>query len=471
MKFFWRKTIIFLIFFAVIFNVNSHFGLNMAEAAALPVICLNCSQVVVQAAWKISDIGRWLKEDLMKSLRDVIAKRIIDYIVDQTVQWIQGGGKPQFVTDWKGFLKKAGDIAFDQVIKDVGLARLCEPFSLQVRISLLPVQGFSTRISCTLDSVVKNIEDFYKNFENGGWIAYNEAWQPQNNYFGQMLMIHDQILTETSKEVTAQANDALAGKGFLSVKKCIAWQTPLDPQTGQPSGERKCVREEIVTPGDTVGVAVGNAITSDTQWAANIQSWTSALVNALINRLITEGVGLMGGSGTGGGSSYYPPEYQDVRIEEQKQQDQQMIAEVQKFTKEWQYLYDAKSKSLSYSQQELVILNNLRSRNCQPPVSDAEIQNTQADINRLQTEVNALKAKIDEANKLIAQIKDVGTSTRERALAQQAYNAFINKYNTSEVQEQIISGSARNEAVAETEAKRNELQDAQGRMNMCLAMP
>ncbi|NCQ02695.1 hypothetical protein GW816_01410, partial [Candidatus Wolfebacteria bacterium] len=132
-------------------------------------------------------IARWVKEDLVKSLRDVIAKRIIDYIVDQTIVWIQGGGQPKFVTDWDGFLKDAANIAFDQVIKDVGLAQLCSPFKLQVQISLLPVQQFQQRIDCTLDDVVKNIEDFYNDFEKGGWIAYNETWQPQGNYYGEML--------------------------------------------------------------------------------------------------------------------------------------------------------------------------------------------------------------------------------------------------------------------------------------------
>ncbi|NCO15552.1 MAG: hypothetical protein GW899_02280, partial [Parcubacteria group bacterium] len=140
-------------------------------------------------------IARWVKEDLVKSLRDVIAKRIIDYIVDQTIVWIQGGGQPKFVTDWDGFLKDAANIAFDQVIKDVGLAQLCSPFKLQVQISLLPVQQFQQRIDCTLDDVVKNIEDFYNDFEKGGWIAYNETWQPQGNYYGEMLMIHDEMIT------------------------------------------------------------------------------------------------------------------------------------------------------------------------------------------------------------------------------------------------------------------------------------
>ena len=404
-------------------------------------------------------IARWVKEDLVKSLRDVIAKRIIDYIVDQTIVWIQGGGQPKFVTDWDGFLKDAANIAFDQVIKDVGLAQLCSPFKLQVQISLLPVQQFQQRIDCTLDDVVKNIEDFYNDFEKGGWIAYNEAWQPQGNYYGEMLMIHDEMITRGALAKEAAQNEALAGKGFLSVKKCL-----------EQDEEGTCIKEEIVTPGDTVGVAVASAITSDTQWAANIQSWTAALINAVINRVIKEGVGVMKGSEESSGSSYYPSEYQsaaDLEIESEKQQQ---INEVKKFVNEWQYLYNAKSKSLSYSEQLKVILVKIKKLNCQPAVSDSEIQAVQADIDRLKTETTELKNKIDGGNNLITKITNANT-IRERTIAQQDFLAFVDKYNTLEIQTQIITGDARKAADQELATKTSDLSIAQGRLATCSISP
>ena len=404
-------------------------------------------------------IARWVKEDLVKSLRDVIAKRIIDYIVDQTIVWIQGGGQPKFVTDWDGFLKDAANIAFDQVIKDVGLAQLCSPFKLQVQISLLPVQQFQQRIDCTLDDVVKNIEDFYNDFEKGGWIAYNETWQPQGNYYGEMLMIHDEMITRGALAKEAAQNEALAGKGFLSVKKCL-----------EQDEEGTCIKEEIVTPGDTVGVAVASAITSDTQWAANIQSWTAALINAVINRVIKEGVGVMKGSEESSGSSYYPSEYQsaaDLEIESEKQQQ---INEVKKFVNEWQYLYNAKSKSLSYSEQLKVILVKIKKLNCQPAVSDSEIQAVQADIDRLKTETTELKNKIDGGNNLITKITNANT-IRERTIAQQDFLAFVDKYNTLEIQTQIITGDARKAADQELATKTSDLSIAQGRLATCSISP
>ncbi|MCL4437647.1 hypothetical protein M1513_01240, partial [Patescibacteria group bacterium] len=65
-------------------------------------IAWSAVEFAADKAWKASEV-------LGRSLRDIIAKRIMDYIVDQTVKWIQGGGKPKFITNWNGFLKDVGD--------------------------------------------------------------------------------------------------------------------------------------------------------------------------------------------------------------------------------------------------------------------------------------------------------------------------------------------------------------------------
>src|SRR3989344_6045072 len=272
-----------ILFLIVLILVNGLVLPQKAKASGMPVVDgAHIGTTIVQT---IKDAFIWLDEKIGTSLRDIIVKRIIDMIVDQTITWIQGGGKPLFVTDWNGFVKDAASVAIDQVIKDVGLAPLCKPFKLRVNLSLLPVKRFPTRISCTLDDIVKNIEDFYNDFENGSWIAYSAAWEPQNNYFGVMLMAHDEMI-----EVE---NECLEFSPFTG--ECTSYG-------GGRTEIGKCLKEEIITPGDTIGATVAKSVTSDIEWAANIQSWTSALVNAVINRLITEGVGMMGGSGTGTGS-------------------------------------------------------------------------------------------------------------------------------------------------------------------------
>jgi len=157
----------------------------------------------------------------------------------------------------------------------------------------------------------------------------------------------------------------------------------------------------------------------------------------------------------------------DLEIESEKQQQ---INEVKKFVNEWQYLYNAKSKSLSYSEQLKVILVKIKKLNCQPAVSDSEIQAVQADIDRLKTETTELKNKIDGGNNLITKITNANT-IRERTIAQQDFLAFVDKYNTLEIQTQIITGDARKAADQELATKTSDLSIAQGRLATCSISP
>lgn len=281
MDFLTRHSKILLVITATIVLVGIViFGAPRKAEAQYPVTCINCSTLINDLIDFAKQLARWELEDSMKALRDLIAKQMMDMIVQQTVNWVQGGGTPKFVTDWQGFLRDAGNVAFSDLVNSVGAARLCQPFRLQIRQNLLPVQSFPVRLSCSLDQVVNNIDNFYTNFDQGGWLAYNSLWAPNNNIYGQQQLIYDQYLLSSAEKVRAAQNEALSGNGYLGVKRCIA-QSPADGS---------CLQYETVTPGAAVGSAVAQAITSDSRWAQSIESWTSALVNALINRLVGEGL-------------------------------------------------------------------------------------------------------------------------------------------------------------------------------------
>lgn len=274
MKNFWSKV---LIFFLIIVILANGLFLPRKAKAQLPVIDF---ANLARMAWE------WVQTTIENALLDFVRKQIMDMIVRDTITWIQGGGTPKFITDWRGFLQDAANVAFDTVINQVGLARLCQPFSMQIQLSLLPVQRFPTRISCTLDQIVGNINNFYNNFSNGGWIAYSASWDPNNNWYGNMLQIEDQFIIENSRRVRAAQNEGQASAGFLGVRRCLNGFNNVD-------GTFVCTQEEIVTPGEAVGQSVASAITSDSRWDQDIKSWTSALINALINRIIREGLGLL----------------------------------------------------------------------------------------------------------------------------------------------------------------------------------
>ncbi len=473
-----KKIIIFLIVFLLIFNSSGSLLkptiLKLSPPKAEAVWWSTFPQQIIDQAWKVAT---WLKDNWGKIMRDIVAKRIMDYIVDETVQWIQGGGEPKFVTDWNGFLNDAFQAGVGDVIQQTNLAWLCKPFGLQLRISLLPIPKFSQRVTCTLDDIVSNIQNFYDDFQNGSWIAYEQSWWPENNYYGTLYMTMDEMMIRGAQQQQAAQNEALAGKGFLSVKKCV--RTGRTDQN-DPSTE-KCLEYRTVTPGDTVGQVVADSMTSDIQWAANIQSWTSALVNAVINRVTTEGIGLMKPSSETSYGSYYPTEYQGTANEEIGQQKQEMIDEISKINNEWRYILSAKKKSLSYIEQTNGILQELQNlqnqlkggssglpAGCTPEVKSEEISALDSEISRLMNEVSNLETKVNEANKIINDIKS-SITVRETTIAQQKFTDFMNKYNTTETQTEITDGSAQKAADSETQTKRTELEDSRRRLEICRA--
>ncbi|MBI5147565.1 MAG: exo-alpha-sialidase [Parcubacteria group bacterium] len=257
--------------------VASELGLFVpsADATHTAVTSSQSTMDMIQTAWTNS-------KDCQ---RDLVVKKLLDWIVDTTVEAIQNGGKPRFVTDWKGFMNDAYDNALGEFISDkLGGADLCAPFSVQLRVAFNPVPKFAKRTKCTLSKIVKNMSTFYFDFKKGGWPAYRASWETKNNFYGLYLVANDELVNDALQKVNAAAAEADTGKGFLSHKKCVQYDL---------QDNKKCLKWEIVTPGDTIGAMAADAVTSDAQWARNVKSWTAAIYNAIINRLFKDGFSKM----------------------------------------------------------------------------------------------------------------------------------------------------------------------------------
>jgi len=494
MNFSLKKIIIFLIIFSVLFNTSGILGPNFFnpklkhvsfksvsfEFAPPKAEALTWSTFAEQLVGLARQVWEFVKENWQKWLRDIIAKKIIDYIVDETIKWVQGGGKPMFISDWNQFAKNAFNMAAGSVIEQT-VPFLCSPFRLQVQLSLQPVPYFQ-QVSCTLDQVVSNINDFYDNFQNGGWIAYNTAWQPQNNYYGATLITYDQMITQGAAAAQAAVNEGLAGSGFLGSKQCkgggksSADLADLEAGGTNISNYQKdskgnyCTTDQMqnVTPGATVGAAVASAITSDKDWAANIQSWISALINAVINRLTREGVGLMKGSSESN-DYYYPPEYANLADQESNNNKQTMITEINKFANGWDSLLYYKNNSLSYVSSTEAILIQMQVMTCTPQVTNDEITSVQSDFDKLIVEVTDLNIKLADADGAIEIIQNADFSSGQQSTeAQAAYGDFMDIYNNNETLDKI-NPDVIDAASSESQAQANNLAEVQSRLNVCQA--
>lgn len=261
-----------------------------------------------------------------------IQKAVLDVLVDQIISYIQGNGKPQFVTDWKGFVEDAGQRAAGEFAQSLGAGFLCEPFSLQLQIALSgKPKTFSTEATCTLDKIVGNIENFATDFTNGGWIAYGASWQIENNFFGSFINGQEKLGRKTEAAALAKLNEAISGGGFLSAvgqcqkdvnnpqaAKLDQAATNLEAQASAMQGVNPGVAQEnrnqaaslrqqaaalrgkelqstckLVTPGKTLGDLTSKAVGKDIDFllsADQLGDYVSAILDALLDRVIDEGL-------------------------------------------------------------------------------------------------------------------------------------------------------------------------------------
>jgi hypothetical protein len=284
---------------------------------------------------------RYLKENWKKMALEILKDQLIHRLVQETIKWVQGGGKPQFITDWKKFFGESGSRAVGEITRNV-LPFMCQPYQPLLRVVFENISPSPDKYArCTLGDIERNLTQFYDSFKNGSWIAYGSILRPENDFYGQILILNDLLLEKSGKEKEADKSEAEAGKGFFPKRKCIK-ATPLEegvPQKLVPEilsamqsqgkymgnietwcdkpDEKNpqkpilcdimfCEKYENNTPGalmgDIVGNAVGNSPIARIVNAQDMAALVSALVNSALMKLIKSAQGLLSSALTGGGS-------------------------------------------------------------------------------------------------------------------------------------------------------------------------
>lgn len=233
----------------------------------------------------LKEIKNWIYDTLLSQ----IVNHILNQLQNQVVGWINGGGtgKPKFITDWKGFLADAGSNAAGAAISGIAPG-LCSGFSPLLQVALTPIPNEFDSTRCTLGDIEKNINAFYNDFQTGGWVAYGASLQPQNNFFGSLIIDSDIVTLRAEAAREAAKNEALAGKGFLDVKTCpgttSGYKTKPDSLGRCPGGETPITE----TPGTSVGDSLSHAL----NWKPNriinakrIGEVVGAILDAAINKL------------------------------------------------------------------------------------------------------------------------------------------------------------------------------------------
>jgi hypothetical protein len=272
---------------------------NVIISAYLPMalasqgITLQTAQTAVDTAIKKG------LEVVLKIVLETLRKKLLDYFVDSIVKWIQGvDDKPAFVTDWRKFTNDVINDVVGTAAEELKLGFLCSPFEAKIRINL-PQTGRPALPTCTLRQITGNIENFYNDFTSGGWIAFNEIIQPQNNEYGAYLITMEGLAQETYTKLKEKEQEVNQSEGgFLNTKRCKAWR--YDEEYAKFYDlQNECIGGwETTTPGGTIAQRLQKALDVDIDHILSAQEFTvyvSAILDAAINRLFRAGAdGLLG---------------------------------------------------------------------------------------------------------------------------------------------------------------------------------
>ncbi len=281
------------------------------------IFCSNCATVwdqitqivrdAVEFAWKKKfELFKWAWDEDQTLMRIAMAKfrkLLLDTITNEIITWIQGGGKPKFVSDWKSFLTDIGDQAGGQVLEQMlgpdVMNSLCNPnWAPHIYIGLNTPQRFKNTTKCTLSDIGVAWNDYMNDFGNGGWDAWIKIAENQNNPYGVYLITMEEMFIKEEEAEEAAKNEAMAGGGFRNDKVC----REVISRNGSKSGTWKeedipngytCARWETRTPAQTIGEGFSKATYSAVDWLMSNEEWESymvAITDALINRLINDGV-------------------------------------------------------------------------------------------------------------------------------------------------------------------------------------
>ncbi len=318
-------------------------------------VVFNPTELVQLVTSHLADIAQWAAQEGLKTLRDQIVKRIVDDMTNQIVNSIQNGGTPLFVTDWKQYLGKSGDIAFDTVnnyLKTQGV-NLCAPIAPQLQLTFaseFAQNNLGLPVQCRYQDFQANLKNTQDFIQKGGWLSFNQLFYPENNYFGMSIGLQNAYYQTQQQDQQARTAEAQSSNGFLNVSVCTQWQSPLDgspipgpddtaflaagaqvdAETGSTNDWKSmedtyCTQHQTVTPGEVAAQAATKGVLSNFDYAENVQSVISALVNVLVGKVFNAAKGGLASGGTSGGETLDYSSLTQGSRDQQAQQSQNAI--------------------------------------------------------------------------------------------------------------------------------------------------
>ena len=268
------------------------------------------------------------KEGCSDAIAYALAKSLLVATTRSIVDWINNGfeGDPLFISDPQGFFRDVLDQATGIFFIELGQTKICEPLRAPI-IKLLLTSRYQDRVQCTLSTVLQNVEDFSLDFRNGGWAAWIQINEPQNNIYGLAYLTADELQRQRAERERNARNEVDQGQGFIGFKKCLEYTketiTYDADQTESGVAETEevngpCKRETTLTPGQIVAEQMKFVSTSDArqkELADEVNESIALVFDTLLNKLLTDGIASLSSSSSGNNNYYGSTDWSQPTVE------------------------------------------------------------------------------------------------------------------------------------------------------------
>lgn len=319
-----KKLLVGFLVFAMVSNfllpgflvkkANAQFG-GVVHLSPISVSALAAANAASRTAADIPSaaVKRGLIDTIIEVVWESLRVRLLDFVSQSIVDWVLGGpngGRPQFALNLKVLARQTGDDALNAFLESTNSMGLCSPFSYQVRSSIVRSRELTPH-TCTLDTVVGNIEAFYQDFTQGGWVGFSTMLDDRNNPYGSQFALQDEGLVKVITEIANQEKKVDQGGGYLPTESCAYGvdQGGIDTN-GDGVVAPECYIRKITTPGGAIGSKLHAALNVDIEGILSAKEFTTYvawIIDSIVFGLLDAGTQGLFGIGSGGGGPHGTP--------------------------------------------------------------------------------------------------------------------------------------------------------------------
>lgn len=233
-----------------------------------------------------------VKEYVLDPAAKLLVSFMIQTLTRAVISWIQGGGNTNFISNLQAAATRVADEAAGEFLSQLAGMDLCQPFSLNIKL-VFQIPTLRDRLRCSATDIFRNLETSYENFLNnftsGGWIAFQTAMLPQNNYIDVLINAYDEKLRRESRQIAILEEQYQAGQGFVGIRIKKELCEDIIDDDGNPAAS--CSTQYInTTPGTLVSDQLKKTFGSGWDQAVDadeIGEALDAIIVALVQQLIS----------------------------------------------------------------------------------------------------------------------------------------------------------------------------------------